>query len=405
MMCSAKARSWAWPAILALVATMAAAASELPPEIAADRLMVRAEWQAEQGQHAAALATLDEVLSLREEHGLETPSAFWFRHARVASAAGEHARAVESATRYVTSAGRDGEHYVAALGLLEASDRELEAERAERERRAAAEARDAAAHQALRERLSAVEGVFSDALRSGGSGPLMVTIPVGRFRMGCLSKDDSCYYDEIPAHDVTIAAPFALSAFEVTFREWDACVAAGGCGRYRPSDRGWGRGTRPVIHVSWDHAKEYVAWLSAETDAEYRLPSESEWEYAARAGTATKYHWGNEIGRNRANCGGCGSRWDADRTAPVGSFAANAWGLHDMHGNVREWVEDCWNENYRGAPSDGRAWLGGDCTWRVLRGGSWSSNPGSLRAANRFGFTTGLRDYGVGFRVARTLTP
>ncbi len=406
-----RARSRGWPVALAVVVAVAATASELPPEIAADRLMVRAEWQAEQDQHAAALATLDEVLSLREEHGLQTPDAFWFRHARAANVAGEHARAVESATRYVTSAGRDGEHYMAALGLLEASDRELEAERqrearesAERERRAAAGARYAADYQALRERFSAAEDVFSDALQSGGSGPLMVTIPAGRFRMGCLSNDDDCSDDEHPAHDVTIGAPFALSVFAVTFQEWDACVAAGGCRGHRPDDEGWGRGTHPVINVSWDDAKEYVAWLSAETGASYRLPSESEWEYATRAGTTTKYHWGDDIGSNRANCNeGCRDRFDG--TAPVGSFAPNAWGLHDMHGNVSEWVEDCWNGNYRGAPSDGSAWLRGECERRVSRGGSWYSSPRLLRAAFRNTNSTGLRSYILGFRVARTLTP
>ena len=406
MMCSAKARSWAWPAILALVATMAAAASELPPEIAADRLMVRAGWQAEQGRHAVALATLDEVLSLREEHGLDTPDAFWFRHAQVAGATGEHARAVESATRYLTSAGRDGEHYAAALELLEASDRELEAQRqreAEQERLAAAEARDAAAYQALRERLSTVEGVFSDALQSGGHGPLMVTIPAGRFRMGCLSKDDSCNDDELPAHEVTIAAPFALSVHEVTFMEWDACVAAGGCGGHRPDDESWGRGTRPVINVSWSDAREYAAWLTLETGASYRLPSESEWEYAARAGGATKYHWGDEIGRNRANCHGCGSPADCDGTVPVASFAPNAWGLHDMHGNVEEWVEDCANSSYRGAPSDGSAWLRGRCELRILRGGTCGDGPRDLRAASRDLWFD--HQFIYGFRVARTLAP
>ncbi len=407
MMCSAQARSRAWLAILALVVTVAATASELPPEIAADRLMVRAEWQARENQHAAALATLDEVLSLREEHGLETPDAFWLRHAQVARAVGEHARAVESATRYVTAAGRGGEHYVAALELLEASDRELEGTRqreAERERLAAVEARDAAAYEALRARLSDKDGFFSDALQSGGRGPLMVVVPAGRFRMGCLSNDDSCSGFERPAHDVTIGAPFALSAFEVTFQEWDACVAAGGCGHW-PDDEGWGRGPRPVINVSWQDARLYARWLSEETGASYRLPSESEWEYAARAGTTTKYGWGDDIGSNRANCReGCGDHFD--QTAPVGSFAPNAWGLHDMLGNVAEWVADCWNNSYRGAPSDGSAWLADRCELSVVRGGSWGSYLHNFRAARRI-FITRYRDQSdnVGFRVARTLAP
>ena len=235
--------------------------------------------------------------------------------------------------------------------------------------------------------------------------PQMVVIPAGSFRMGCLNDDGDCFDDEKPVRQVRIDAPFALSAREVTFSEWDACVAAGGCDGDRPDDAGWGRGDRPVINVSWDDARSYVAWLSSQTGAEYRLPSEAEWEYAARAGTATKYSWGNEIGSNRANCygGECGDQWEY--TAPGGSFAPNGFGLYDMHGNVREWVEDCWNDSYSGAPSDGSAWLRGDCAKRVLRGGSWLDEPGNLRAAYRDGYSTGNRDFNYGFRVARTLTP
>ena len=224
-------------------------------------------------------------------------------------------------------------------------------------------------------------------------------IPAGRFRMGCLSNDGACRDDEKPVREVVIAS-FALSTHEVTFEDYDRFTYPN-----KVDDEGWGRGRRPVINVSWDDAKEYVAWLSGETGESYRLPSESEWEYAARAGTGTKYSWGNEIGGDRANCDGCGSRWDDERTAPVGSFARNGFGLYDMHGNVWEWVEDCWNASYAGAPSDGGAWRGGDCAKRVLRGGSWVDDPRNLRAANRSRYTTGNRDYIFGFRVARTLTP
>ncbi len=135
------------------------------------------------------------------------------------------------------------------------------------------------------------------------------------------------------------------------------------------------------------------------------MPSEAEWEYAARAGSGTVYSWGNEIGRGRANCDGCGSQWDNKKTAPVGSFGANAWGLHDMHGNLWEWVQDCWNDSYRGAPTNGSAWESGNCSRRVLRGGSWNYNPRNLRAADRSWGTTGDRIINNGFRVARTLTP
>ena len=159
------------------------------------------------------------------------------------------------------------------------------------------------------------------------------------------------------------------------------------------------------MNVSWEDAQSYVRWLSRETGEEYRLLSEAEWEYAARAGTRTRYWWGDAIGRNRANCAGnhCGDSYRY--TAPVGSFSSNGFGLHDMHGNVWEWVEDCWNDSYRGAPSDGSAWESGDCGVRVLRGGSWSHVPRLLRSAYRFGSTAGDRSSYAGFRVARTLTP
>ncbi len=234
---------------------------------------------------------------------------------------------------------------------------------------------------------------------SGGGG----VIPAGSLEMGCVSGV-GCFENELPVHSVTIPAPLAVGKYEVTFSEWDACVESGGC-RSLPIDYGWGRGNRPVVAVRWEDTQEYVAWLSAETGFEYRLLSESEWEYAARAGANTAYSWGNEIGHNRANCRSCGSRWDYDRTAPVGSFGANRFGLHDMHGNVWEWVEDCWNESYVGAPSDGSAWRRGDCSYRVLRGGSWYYSPRYLRSANRGASATGVQINGIGFRVARTLTP
>ena len=203
---------------------------------------------------------------------------------------------------------------------------------------------------------------------------------------------------------MTIPAPFAVGKYEVTFAEWDACVAGGGCEGFRPDDV-WGRGDRPVINVSWDDGQAYVRWLSREAGEQYRLLSEPEWEYAARAGSQTLYAWGDEIGRDRANCDGCGSRWEDESTAPVGSFAPNAFGLHDMHGNVWEWVEDCVNNSYAGAPSDGTAWVSGNCEYRVLRGGSWGSDPRILRSAYRGWNSTGNRYNYLGFRVARTLAP
>ena len=234
--------------------------------------------------------------------------------------------------------------------------------------------------------------------------PEMVVLPAGGFVMGSSSAEEGHEPNESPQHRVRIPKPFAMGVYEVTFDEWDACGRDFACGNFG-DDEGWGRERRPVINVNWNDAQEYMQWLSEKTGHAYRLPSESEWEYAARAGTVTKYSWGNEVGRNRANCAGkyCGDRWA--NTAPVGSFAPNGFGLHDMHGNVCEWVEDCWNGSYGGAPRDGTVWVGGDCAKRVLRGGSWGDVPWDLRAAYRSGLATGYRYRFNGFRVARTLAP
>ena len=228
----------------------------------------------------------------------------------------------------------------------------------------------------------------------------MVVIPAGSFRMGCLSNDYDCYDQEKPVHRVTIPRPFAVSVHEVTFEDYDRFTHPN-----KVDDEGWGRGRRPAINVSWNDAGEYVDWLSAQTGGTYRLLSEAEWEYAARAGSASKYSWGNAVGTNLANCDNayCGDRFQY--TAPVGSFGANAFGLYDMHGNVWEWVEGCWNGTYAGAPTDGSAWQRGDCANRVLRGGSWSGGARSLRSANRVGITAGVRNLDIGFRAARTLNP
>ena len=165
-----------------------------------------------------------------------------------------------------------------------------------------------------------------------------------------------------------------------------------------------GQDNRPVSDVSWDDAQAYATWLSGQTGDAYRLPSEAEWEYAARAGTTTKYHWGNtRVGQNRANCEDCGSRWDDRQTTPVGQFAPNAFGLYDMHGNVWEWVEDCANRSYTGAPTDGSAWGSGRCIQRLRRGGAFNSGRLSLRAASRYGSQPHLRGDTRGFRVARSL--
>ena len=195
------------------------------------------------------------------------------------------------------------------------------------------------------------------------------------------------------------------------FSQWDACVAEGGCS-HRPSDAFWGRNERPVINVNWHDAKAYVRWLSGKTGHQYRLLSESEWEYVARAGTTGAFHFGRTISTDQANYDGryvYGSGREGVyriKTVSVGSFPSNGYGLHDVHGNVWEWVEDCWHSDYRGAPTDGSAWIsGGNCDYRVLRGGSWNFYPSILRAANRNWNEAGSRNEISGFRVARTLTP
>jgi formylglycine-generating enzyme required for sulfatase activity len=231
---------------------------------------------------------------------------------------------------------------------------------------------------------------FRDSLKDGSSGPEMVVIPAGSFRMGDIQGGGSS--DEQPVHSVSVGQ-FAMGKFEVTFAEYDKFAEA--TGRKKPSDSGWGRGNRPVINVSWYDATAYTEWLSNQTGKQYRLPTEAEWEYAARAGTETKYWWGNEIGSNRANCDGCGSQWDNKQTAPVGSFSANQFGLYDTSGNVWEWNCSEYDSKYNGKE---KACLNSN-EYRVLRGGSWNFSPRSVRTANRNRSTPGIRLDHYGFRV------
>jgi formylglycine-generating enzyme required for sulfatase activity len=199
---------------------------------------------------------------------------------------------------------------------------------------------------------------------------------------------------------VTIAYGLAVAKYDITFAEWDACVAAGGCKGYRPDDAGWGRDDRPVVNVSWDDAQSYLQWLSDKTGRQYRLLSESEWEYAARAGTTTAYYWGDSVGRGHANCTGCGNPSDGKQTTPVGSFAPNPFGLYDMSGNVLQWVTDCFFYLYDG-PTDGSVRPGSGCRGKVLRGGSWYRVPPTARSASRRAYGESGRTNYYGFRVAR----
>ncbi len=248
-----------------------------------------------------------------------------------------------------------------------------------------------------------------DSFQECDKCPEMIVVPAGSFTMGSPDGEQGHGASESPQHKVTIAKPFAVGRFAVTFDEWDACVAEGGCNGYPPGDQGWGRGRRPVINVSWDDTKAYVSWLSRKTGKTYRLLSEAEREYVTRAGTTTPFWWGNSISTSQANyngnltyAGGATGE-NQQKTVLVSTFAPSPWGLYQVHGNVWDWVEDCEDSNYLGAPPDGAAWLSGDCSRHVVRGGSWHSSPQLLRSADRSSLPTELRSSGVGFRVARTL--
>jgi formylglycine-generating enzyme required for sulfatase activity len=242
----------------------------------------------------------------------------------------------------------------------------------------------------------------SDFKECASGCPEMIVIPAGKFIMGSPENEADRNANEGPLHEVTVAKPFAVSRFEVTFEDWDACAAAAACPRVPDH---WGRGKMPVINVSWGDAKQYVRWLSRLTGKEYRLLTEAEWEYTARAGANTSFSWGDDPGIGNANCDGCGSQWDLQQTAPVGSFKPNAFGLCDVHGNVWEWVEDSWHENYEAAPTDGSAWpQDSDPSYRVIRGGSWRNDSQLVRAAVRARRNINVRFDTLGFRVARTIS-
>jgi formylglycine-generating enzyme required for sulfatase activity/class 3 adenylate cyclase len=222
--------------------------------------------------------------------------------------------------------------------------------------------------------------------------PEMVSIPGGTFAMG--SEDDP---SEKPIHRVTIK-PFAISKFPITVREWNACVAAKSC-TYVPT----GKDDAPVANLSWADAQQFVEWLSKVTQRSFRLPSEAEWEYAARGGTRTKFWWGDQLQANMANCKGCDQPYDASQPLKVGSFKPNPFGLYDMGGNIHQWMTDCWHKNYQGAPSDGSPWVDNDCPSHVMRSGSWKNDPSYVRPSSRDQYDTGVRYPTHGFRIAHSL--
>ncbi len=246
------------------------------------------------------------------------------------------------------------------------------------------------------------QGTKPQTFRDCDVCPEMAALPGGTLTMGSPQSEAGHEGDEQPVHPVTLA-PFAAGVYEVTFAQWDACVAAGGC-KTRPSDEHWGREAQPVVNVSWPDAQEYVLWLSKKTGHAYRLLTEAQWEYAARAGSSSRFYWGDDEGVAcsyavvRSSWLGCGS----GRPALAGSRKPNAFGLYDMAGNVWEWTEDCYQPTYARAPADGRARVDSGCERRVTRGGAWDVKAREARTANRNPRSSTDREYTIGLRVART---
>jgi formylglycine-generating enzyme required for sulfatase activity/serine/threonine protein phosphatase PrpC len=238
---------------------------------------------------------------------------------------------------------------------------------------------------------------IQDDLKSGGKAPVMVVIPAGKFNMGSTSSKNS---NERPRHEVSVEQ-FAVSQNEITFAEYDAFAKAKG--RKIPDSLYMDRATAPVIFVSWDDAYYYTKWLSEETGEKYRLLSEAEWEYMASTGKKTPFWWGYKEEPNRAHCFGCGTGLDPRKPTKVGSFGANAFGIHDSSGNVSEWVHDCWHPNYKGAPADAEVWEGGDCNYRSVRGGAYSTPPQSIQNQKRDKFKSDKAYDHIGIRVARRI--
>ena len=226
---------------------------------------------------------------------------------------------------------------------------------------------------------------------------LMVALYPQPFTMGSNGSDPS----ERPAHKVALRSPFAIGKYEVTVGQWAQCVKASVCPSV-PSAANAAENL-PMRDVSWDEAQLYLKWLSTVSRRPYRLPTEAEWEYAARGGTSTRYWWGDQMKGGNASCQGCGEPWKADGPPPVGSFVANPFGLADMNGSVWEWVQDCWHSSYKGAPLDGSAWADANCQSRVIRGGSWRENGSYMLSTTRFKYDASVRQSQNGFRVARTI--
>ncbi len=366
--------------IVLLTASSAFAQTSLPPQAQAEVLVHKITASMEAGNAQEALDLLAEYRKL----GVKTPPTLLFLEGRLAAIAKEHGRSRKALSEYLTlPEARADRNRAAAVALY-----------ADVETRIIVECEAIASRNRIETSACQINGSFRDL----PAAPEMVIVPAGSFLMGSPSKEHARFTHEGPQREVRLQA-FAVGKYEVTFDEWDACVANGGCNAYNPSDFA-GRGRQPVINVSWNDAQAYVGWLSQATGKKYRLPSEAEWEYAARAEITTTYTFGDSITKEQANF----FRLEPNvGVRPVGSYPANAFGLHDVHGNVWEWVQDCWNDSYQGAPIDGSAWITGDCTKRVERGGSWFDEAQILRSASRHRNSVVGRFVSLGFRVARTL--
>ena len=349
---------------IAFLGGSADVAADLPTYITVDRHWAAARRLIDQKDYLGALEALDKLRCLQDRDNVNLPDSFQIKVAEAALSAGKFRRAEKAVATYLQESSRLGEHYDQALKLLDDVERAI---------------------------------------------PEMMPIASGQFWMGCDSENE-CEDNEKPLRCVKVGS-FEISKYEVTFEQYDRFVSA--TGYARPGDNGWGRGRRPVIRVSWDDAVAYTRWLSSATGDDYRLPSEAEWEFAAclcktrtqACSDSTSRSKVNQICRDDTTRSGPFVPTNPARTAPVGSFKPNGWGLYDLAGNVSEWVQDCWNRTYEGAPTNGTAWLKGDCSRRVVRGGWWNDTWSPFRPQKRIRKTSGYRNSDLGFRVVRKVNP
>ncbi len=384
----------------------------LPPEVQKDRALMSFSEHLKNEQYKEAEKDFRKLIDLRDIHKVKLPSSVYYFGAETVQHTGYHLWAETLLTKYITIAGQKGKYYTKALQLLDvvepkakeerekkAAKRKLQEDWESREK-SAAKSFDSDLKQAQHRQQKQRTRLPSEVLEKG-----FVLIPSGRFQMGGIGNDN-----ERPIHTVQLKA-FAMAKYEVTFTEYDAYCDAKG--KRKPSDNNWGRGNRPVINVSWQDAKEYAQWLGQQKGKRFRLPTEAEWEYAARAGSRTTFSFKSPLTIGKANYVGDRHHFanysftDYEKKSPgksmsVGSFQPNAFGLYDIHGNVSEWVEDSYHDNYKGAPSDGSAWERRNSKKRVVRGGSWNSPSVTLRSSNRQYGTSG--NWNLGFRLVQDIS-